>query len=72
MRKKKEDDEIGVFHEFVSELLHTLRYVREYFGELLGSIIPSACLVWGFVAQLAVVLLVYQYGKIEISLAVPK
>ena len=32
------------------------------FCELLGSIILSACLVWGVVASLAVFLLVHQYG----------
>jgi len=37
------------FPRFVSRLPHTLRY---YFCELLGNIILSACLVWGFVAAL--------------------
>jgi len=45
MRKKK-DDEVGLFQQFVSQLPRTLGYVREYFGELLGSIILSACWVW--------------------------
>ena len=37
--------------------------------ELLGSIIPSTCLVWSYmyVATLATVLLVRYYGKLEIS-----
>ena len=33
------DDENRLFHQLVSQLLRTLRYVREYFGELVGSII---------------------------------
>ena len=73
MRKKKEeDDEIGILQQLVSRLPRTLRYVSECFCELLGSVILSACLVWAFVASLAVFLLVYQYGKFEISLAIPK
>jgi len=50
MRKKKEekdDDEIRPFLQSVFQLPHTQRYVREYICELLGSIILSACLVWG-------------------------
>ena len=47
MRKKKEDDEIQLFGGSVSQLPHTQRYVRKYICELLGSIILSACLVWG-------------------------
>ena len=46
-RKKEEDDEIRLFRWSVSQLLLTQRYVREYICELLGSIIPSACLVCG-------------------------
>ena len=61
-RKKKEDDEIGIFRRLISRLPRTLRYVCECFCELLGSIILSACLVWGVVASLAVFLLVHQYG----------
>ena len=53
----------------VHRLPRTLRYVCECFCELLGSIVLSACLVWEVVASLAVIL---QYGKIEISLAIPK
>ena len=61
-----------LFWSTVHRLPRTLRYVCECFCELLGSIILSVCLVWGVVASLAVFLLVYQYGKIEISLAIPK
>jgi len=46
-RRKKEDDEIRLFRRSVSQLPRTQRYVRECFCELLGSIILSACLVWG-------------------------
>ena len=60
--RKKEDDVIGIFRRLISRLPHTLRYVCECFCELLGSIILSACLVWGIVASLAVFLLVHQYG----------
>ena len=64
MRKKKEeeDDEIGILRRLISRLPRTLRYVCECFCELLGSIILSACLVWGVVASLAVFQLVHQYG----------
>ena len=74
-KKKKEDDEIGILQRLVSRLPRTLRYVCECFCELLGSIILSACLVWGVVASLAVFLLVRQYYILwyfEISLAIPK
>jgi len=46
-RKKEKDDEIRLFRRSVSQLPLTQRYVREYVCELLGSIILSACLVWG-------------------------
>jgi len=47
--RKKKDDEIQLFQRSVSQLPHTQRYVREYFCELLGSIILIlyACFVWG-------------------------
>ena len=61
-KKKEEDDENGNLRRLISRLPRTLRYVCEYFCELLGSIILSACLVWGVVASLAVFLLVHQYG----------
>jgi len=54
MRKKK-DDEIQLFRRSVSQLPRTQRYVREYFCELLGSIILSACLVWAAAASLAII-----------------
>jgi len=41
MRKKK-DDEIQLFRRSVSQLPRAQKYVREYFCELLGSIILSA------------------------------
>ena len=66
-KKKKEDDEIGLVQRLVSRLLRTLRYVCECF-----CVILSACLVWAFVASLVVFLLLHQYGKFEISLAIPK
>ena len=43
------------FSVVCSQLLHAQRYVRNYFCELLGSIFLSACLVWGFVASLAII-----------------
>jgi len=46
-KERKKDDEIRLFRGSVSQLWHTQRYVRECFCELLGSIILSACLVWG-------------------------
>ena len=36
--------------------------------ELLGIIILSACLVWGSVTTVAIILLTHHYGKFEISL----
>ena len=42
------------------------------FGELLDSIIVSACLVWGFVASLDIILLLHSYGEFKISwVAIP-
>ena len=46
-KKKEDDDEIRLFRPSVSQLTRTQRYVFEYICELLGSIILSACLVWG-------------------------
>ena len=60
------------FQWLVSQLLHSLRYICEYVCELLGSVILSACSFWGFVASLSIVLLVHQYYKFKISLAIPK
>ena len=71
MRKKK-DDEIQLFRQSVSQLPRTQRYVREYLCELLGSIILSACLGLGFVASLAVIQVIHNYGKFKISVAIPK
>jgi len=70
--RKKEDDEIRHFQLLVSGLPCTLRYTDEYVCELLGSVILSACLVWGFVATLGIILLVHQYGEFKISMAIPK
>jgi len=39
--------------------------LSEYVCELLGSIIPSACLVWSFVACLGIILLVHQYDRFK-------
>ena len=64
MRKK--EDEIGPFQSLVSGLPCTLRYIREYVCEPLGSVIQSACLVWGFVAASGIILLVHQYGEFKI------
>ena len=58
-RKKEEDDEIGATC-FLTSAYSQVR--SECFWELLGSIILSACLVWGVVASLAIFLLVHQYG----------
>ena len=44
-----------------SRLLHALRYINEYLCELLGNIILSASLVWGFVASLAIILLINSF-----------
>jgi len=43
--RKKEDDEIRLFRRSVSQLPRVLK--GTYICELLGSIILSACLVWG-------------------------
>jgi len=63
MTKKKEDDKIGLFQQFVSRLLHILRYIRKHICELLGGIILSACLVLGIVAALAIILVIHNYGN---------
>ena len=38
-KKKKEDDEIGMFQRLISRLPRTLRYVWKCLCELLGSVI---------------------------------
>ena len=43
-----------------------------YVAEVLGSIILTAYLVWGFMGSLGIILPVHQYGKFKISLAIPK
>ena len=53
--KEEEEDEKSDFSpRLVHRLSRALGYVCECFCELLGSIILSACLVWGVVASLAV------------------
>ena len=42
-----------------------------HFCELLGSIILSACLAWGFVPFLAIIQVMHNHGKL-IFFAVPK
>ena len=44
----------------------TNRFTTFVFCELLGSIILSACLVWGFVASLALIQLIHNHGKVNI------
>ena len=55
--------------EFYSDLFLDYSILSSTFAsvfcELLGSIILSACLVWGVVASLAVFLLVHQYGILK-------
>ena len=41
----------------------------KFFCELLGHVIQSACLVWGVVASLALILVIHNYGNFEISFA---
>ena len=43
-------------------LMHIPRYACKYFCELLGNIILSACQVWGFVAALAIIRVIHNYG----------
>ena len=60
----EKEDEIQPFSSlFLSSCLYTQRYVREYLCELLGGINGSARLLWGFVASLAIFLLIYHYIK---------
>jgi len=49
------------FFSSLSQLPHTQRYIREYFCELLGSII-LCMLGLGFVA-LAIIWVLHSYGK---------
>ena len=74
MRKKKEDDEIRLFRRSASQLPRTQRYVRKYSYELPGSIILSACLAaWlGVCSFLAIIQVIHNYGKLKISIAIPK
>jgi len=60
MRKKKEEEEEDDVNRY---FLSSPRYVHKYFGKLLGSIILSTCLFWGFVAALANNLLIHHYDK---------
>jgi len=77
MRKKKkkkeeeEDDKIQLFRRSVSQLPRSQRYVSEYFCELLGSIILCMLSLW-FVASLATIWVIHNYGKFKISVAIPK
>jgi len=54
---------------FISPFLssHALKDMFMSISELLGGINQSACLLWGFAASLAIILLIHQYGKFEIS-----
>ena len=42
------------------------------FCELLGSTILSACLVWDFVASLAIIQVIHNYGKFKNPVTIPK
>ena len=61
-----EKEERSKKSEFYGDLFLDSRVLSGTFAsvfcEVLGSIILSACLVWGVVASLAVFLLVHQYG----------
>jgi len=57
--RSKEDDEIKLFRCSVSRLPHTPRC----YCKLLGSVILSASLVWGFVASSVIFLVIHNYGK---------
>ena len=70
--RRKKMTKLDFSPRLVHRLPRTLKYVCECVCVLLGSNVLSACLVWGFVASLAVILLVHQYGPIKISLAIPK
>jgi len=70
--ERKKDDEIQLFQGSVSQLPCTQRYVREYFCELLGSIISLSMLGLGFVASLPFIWVIHNYGKFKISVAIPK
>ena len=71
MRKKKKDDEIRLFRRSVSQLPRTQRYVRECFCELLDSTI-LCMLGLGFVASLAIIRVIHNYGKFKNPVAIPK
>jgi len=58
------------FSAVCSQLPPTQRYISKYFCELLGGI--TSCLFWGFATSWAITLLIHQYGKFEISLAITK
>jgi len=46
---------------------HSVACLQVFF-ELQGSIILSACLIWDFVACLAIILLIHYHGQFEVFL----
>ena len=61
---QKDDDEIQLFRQSVSQLPRTQRYVHKY---------HSLCMLGlGFVASLAIIRVIHNYGKFKISVAIPK
>ena len=69
-KKEGESDELDFFSDlFLNPSYPKVRF--KFFCELLGRIIQSACLVWGVVDSLALILVIHNYGKCEISFAIP-
>jgi len=71
-KRKKEDDEMRLFRWSVSQLPRTQSCIHKYFYELLGGIISLCMLGLGFVASLAIIQVIHNYGKFKISVAIPK
>ena len=79
MRKKKkkkeekeDDDKIRLFRGSVSQFLRTQRYVCEYYFFIARQYHSLCMLGLGFVASLAIIWVIHNYGKFKISVAIPK
>ena len=77
MRKKEEeeedDDKNGLtFSVTCFSTTQNSKARSQVFCELLGSIILPACLVWDFVASLAIIRVIHNYGKFKNSVTIPK
>ena len=71
-RRKKEYDKIQLFRRSVSQLPRTQWYVHECFLRTARQYHSLCVLGLGFVASLANIWVINNYGKFKISIAIPK